>query len=158
MLDEPHLEQNPTTPETETGKVAFALTRDEDGYPPADWEHLWGRRVGDSLFELDNTPFFARGVSYHDVVLVDRREGLNVFREVVRKSGHSTLRVMLFEEKLTDELRSRLADLGCATELSHIPGLIAVDIPPSVELSQVRAILEEGERSGYWEYEEAAIR
>ena len=140
------------------GKVAFPLTRDEDGYPPADWEHLWGRRLEESLYALDNTPFFARGVSFGDVVRVERRDGLNIYREVVQPSGHSTLRVILFEQAQAEVLRHRLRGLLCATEQSHIPGLVAVDVPPSADLTEVRRFLDEGEQAGLWEYEEAAVR
>jgi hypothetical protein len=139
-------------------RVAFRLKRDDDGYPPADWEHLWARPVGDSMFKLDNTPFFARGVSYGDIVLVELREGMHVFDRVVRPSGHSTLRVILFKPELVDDLRSQLRALGSQTELSHIPGLIAVDVPPSVDLARVKALLAAGEAAGDWEYEEAAVR
>jgi len=149
----PHAERTP-----EMGKVAFHLAQDEDGYPPAEWEHLWGRRVGDSLYALDNTPFFARGVSFGDVVLVENRDGLNVFLEVVRPSGHSTIRVILFDQAHAQDIRKRLRDLACASELSHIPGLIAVDVPPTADLASVRRLLNSGEQSGQWEYEEAAVR
>lgn len=141
-----------------TAKVAFRLVRDEDGYPPADWEHLWAHSLGESLFVLDNTPFFARGASVGDVVLAEQSEGLNQFRRVVRPSLHSTLRVILFRQELADELRSQLRQLGCKSEQSHLPGLIAVDVPEPSLLGPVRDLLESGEVAGDWTYEEAAIR
>ena len=124
-------------------KVAFPLAQDEDGYPPVNWEHLWARRVGDSLFELDNTPFFARGVSYRDLVRAEEAEGMNVFRELVRPSGHSTIRVILFDQGLTGGLRRSLHDLGCASEAGHVPDLIAIDVPPTVNLTDVRKLLDD---------------
>jgi hypothetical protein len=139
-------------------KVSFRLERDEDGYPPADWEHLWARWTADGLYELDNTPFFARGVSYGDVVAADFANGLYEFREVVRPSGHSTLRVIVLEGGRMQELRASLHDLGCSTELSHLSNLVAVDVPPSVPYGDLTTFLQSGENAGYWEYEEAAVR
>lgn len=138
-------------------KVAFHLVQDADGYPPADWEHLWAHRVGESLFVLDNIPFFVRGVSLGDLVSVEHTGGLNQFREVVQPSGHSTLRVILFDTNLASGLRAKLKELGCETELSHLSNLIAVDVPSSKNLAEVRAVLTDGENSGGWEYEEAAV-
>ncbi|MGH7717996.1 MAG: DUF4265 domain-containing protein [Gemmatimonadaceae bacterium] len=139
-------------------KIGFRLVRDEDGYPPADWEHLWARAVGDDQYVIDNTPFFVRGISFGDVVAAERESGQLVFRQLVQPSPHSTLRVILFRKDLVVRLRQRMRELGCATELSHVPGLIAVDVPPGVSLESVRQVLDVGEKAGDWEYEEAAVR
>jgi hypothetical protein len=148
---------SPSRTDPRAAKVAFRLVQDEDGYPPADWEHLWAHQVGESLFVLDNIPFFARGVSAGDLVSVQLKAGMNEFREVVQPSGHSTLRVIFFDTTLISELRSKLKELGCETEQSHLPNLVAVDVPPSTDLETVREVLAEGEDSGKWEYEEAVI-
>lgn len=148
----------PTATDDLNSKVSFRLERGDDGYPPADWEHLWATRLPDGTFELDNTPFFAVGVSYLDVVATVRGDGMNVFRSVVRASGHSTLRVILFDTAVLQTVRTALRELGCSTELSHLPNLIAVDIPPNVELNRVRQYLSKGELDGQWEYEESALQ
>lgn len=142
----------------EQAKIAFRLVPDEDGYPPADWEHLWARAVGADLYLIDNTPFFVYGISLGDLVKAAPESGLLVYQHTVKRSLHSTLRVMLFRKDQVDQLRERLASLGCATELSHIPGLVAVDVPPEVTFPLVRALLDEGEEKGDWEYEESALR
>jgi hypothetical protein len=142
----------------EQAKIAFRLVRDEDGYPPADWEHLWARAVGADLYLIDNTPFFVYGISLGDLVKAEPESGLLVYQYTVKRSLHSTLRVMLFRKDQVDQLRERLDSFGCATELSHIRGLVAVDVPPEVSLPLVRALLDEGEEKGDWEYEESALR
>ena len=83
---------------------------------------------------------------------------MNVFQSVVRQSGHSTLRVVLFDTTVLDSVRANLSELGCSTELSHLPNLIAVDIPPDVELNRIREYLSRGELDGRWEYEESAVQ
>jgi len=148
-------------------KVIFDLERDEDGYPPADYEHLWARPLGDNLYELDNTPFFVRGVSTSDVVVAEPDTDNNLrFKAVKTPSQHTTLRVIVFretsdaraiEERVRD-LRTQLTNLGCSSELSHLPGLIAVDVPPEVSVESVTDVLAEGEARDLWEYEEAALR
>lgn len=142
----------------EQTKIAFHLAQDEEGFPPADWEHLWARVVGDGLYFIDNTPFFIYDISFGDIVEAAEESGQLVYRRSVQRSPHSTLRVMLFRKERAAQLRQRLRELGCATELSHVPGLIAVDVPPEASLASVRSLLNSGEEAGDWEYEEAAIR
>src|SRR5258707_2576871 len=119
-------------------KVGFTLDPDEDDYPPAGWEWMWANRVSDSTFEIDNIPFFAKGIGFGDIVTADQtNEGL-IFRELVQPSGHSTVRVVIFREDRNDEqlratveeIRQFLRAMGCSSELSHISSLIAVDVPP----------------------------
>ncbi len=114
-------------------KVFFELQQDEDGYPPVTCESLWATPVGNGLYRFDNIPFFARGVAYEDVVSAVRRDAK------------------------APELRRELEALGCDTEQSHIPNLFAVDVPPSVSLEEVRRLLETGDASEHWEYEEACL-
>ncbi|KFA89393.1 DUF4265 domain-containing protein [Archangium violaceum] len=139
-------------------KVFFELEQDEDGYPPVTCESMWATPVGNGLYRLGNIPFFASGVAYEDVVSAVRRDdGTRGFVEVVRPSGHSTLRVIVYEASEVPALRQELEALGCDTELSHIPNLMAVDVPPAVPLDSVRSLLETGTASERWEYEEACL-
>lgn len=143
-------------PSSPLEKVAFRLTPDEDGFPPADWEHLWADSVGENQFRLDNTPFFAYGVSYGDIVSTVREGELNVFETVVRPGGHSTVRVILMDKESTDDLFARVSEMGCQVETSHIPGYLAVDVPPLPLEPGLRHYLDEGEAAGLWEYEVSA--
>jgi hypothetical protein len=146
-------------------KIGFKLERDQDDYPPADWEWMWASRVSDSTFKIDNAPFFAKGVSAGDVVAAEQTDCGLVFRDLVQPSGHSTVRVVVFRgdrndgdvQTLVGELREYLRALGCSTELSHIPNLFSVDIPPEVDYSSVSAFLSLKETSGILEYEEACL-
>ncbi len=139
-------------------RVSFRLLVDEDGYPPADWENLWAQPLGNDRYQLDNTPFFAVGVSLGDVVHAIDDGNRRVFHALSAPSGHSTLRVVIGDPSTLIPLRTRLAELGCASELSHIPNLIAIDVPPASSLAAVRAYLDEGQARAKWEYETSAIR
>jgi Domain of unknown function (DUF4265) len=154
-----------TNEKQEMVKVGFKLDRDQDDYPPADWEWMWASRVGESTFKIDNSPFFAKGISAGDIVAAEQTNGGLVFRDLIQPSGHSTVRVVVFrgdrnEEQvraLIAELRESLKALGCSTELSHIPNLFSVDIPPEVHYSSVSAFLSQKEAVGILEYEEACV-
>ena len=139
-------------------KIAFRLTPDEDGYPPADWESLWAITRSDGCYEIDNIPFFARGVASGDLVSAHESLGQLVFEQVLQSGGHSTLRVIMTDLARKDEIRSRLLILGCESEGSHLPSLFSVDVPPDADYAAVSSLLAQEEDQGVLEYEEAALR
>jgi|SRR6218665_640495 len=138
-------------------KVLISLEQDEDGYPPASVESLWALPKGGGHFQLDNIPFFATGVAWGDIVSASREEGAFRFQEVVQSSGHSTLRVAISEPADVPAVRALFEQKGCSVEQSHLPRLIAVDVPPSVPLESLRPVLEAGREQGRWDYEEACL-
>ena len=137
-------------------KVSFRLEKDEDGYPPADYEHLWAQEVNSGLM-LDNIPFFAYGVSWGDVVAVEPVNGLLMFTSVKEYSHHSTVRLLLRDPSEWEPVKEEIASLGCSGERSHLPRLVAVDIPPDVDIDAVRAYLSKGLSEERFEYEEGAV-
>ena len=138
-------------------KVLFHLEQDEDSYPPASVESLWALPKGDGLFQVDNIPFFATGVAVGDIVLATQEEGAILFQEVVQASGHSTLRVAISEAGDVPAVRALFEQKGCSVEQSHLPRLIAVDVPASIPLGSLRPILVAGQEQGRWDYEEACL-
>jgi hypothetical protein len=147
---------------TETGteqyvKILFELEQDEDGYPPASAETLWATTLGNGLFKLDNIPFFALGVAVNDIVAAVPEEGVFHFNEVAQPSGHSTIRILVYEPSDVPAVRALFTQLGCTTELSHLPRLIAVDVPPAVSLDRVKEVLDSGRDQNRWGYEEACL-
>ena len=139
-------------------KILFRLERDADGYPPNDWESVWAKVAGSGRYEIDNVPFYVRGVSWKDIVEAEERDEEYFFKRVVRPSGHSVLRIIVFKKDEVPALRERLIELGCSSEASHIEGFLAVDVPPNVPLGRVRQYLDTGEQREWWEYEEASLR
>lgn len=73
--------------------VLVALPRHWAAHPT---ESLWARRVGEDLYVLMAVPFFAYDLNYRDVVRAtfDGDGARPVVREVVRRGGHTTLRVV----------------------------------------------------------------
>src|SRR5437899_11916700 len=78
---------------TSDAKVLFRVPED-DG--TTNVETLWATSVGEDKYQIDNSPFYAYGVSWQDIVFApfDQNEGFPTFQKVVAKSGHRTLRVI----------------------------------------------------------------
>lgn len=138
-------------------KILFHLEQDEDGYPPASVESLWALPKGEGLFQVDNIPFFATGVAVGDLVSATPEEGAFRFQDVVQASGHSTLRLAISEAADVPAVRALFEQKGCSVEQSHLPRLIAIDVPPSVPLDSLRPVLIAGQEQGRWDYEEACL-
>lgn len=47
--------------------------------------------------------------------------------------------------------------MGCDSEISDQPRLVAVDISPSVLYKEIKGYLDEGEVNGKWDYQEACL-
>lgn len=47
--------------------------------------------------------------------------------------------------------------MGCGSEISDSPRLVAVDIPQNIEYGLIKKYLDDGELSGKWDYEEACL-
>jgi hypothetical protein len=137
--------------------MLIRLEQDEDGYPPTTEESLWVIPLGEGLFQVDNTPFFAWDLALGDVVAADPEEEVWRFKQVVRRSGHSTLRLLIYDVAKVTAVIEQFTALGCLSERSHIPGLVALDVPPSTSWAEVKRLLTEGEATERWGYEEACL-
>lgn len=140
-------------------KIFFRLEQGEDGYPPVTTESLWAKEVPEIGYQLDNVPFYAKGVSWNDIVEAEPDEdGSLNFKRVVRQAGHSTIRVMVFDEAEVSPLRKELEKLGCDSEQDYVHQLISVDIPPTVDIRNVWNLLEQCLSDDKLEYEDACIQ
>lgn len=119
-------------------------------------ESAWAVPIGEN-FKLDNILFYTPEYSLGDIVSAENRNGELFVTGLVQESGHSTVRVVLFEKESVAPLREKLKKLGCDTEISDVSGLISVDIPPEVDYSRIKNLLVEGEVSSKWSYEESCI-
>lgn len=135
-----------------TAKVLFRVPRSDGS---ADVETLWAYDLGDNRYKLDNTPFYAYGVSLGDTVLAPHNadEGRPAFDRVLSKSGNRTIRVA-FEPPVepgnpSDHVLQRLVQLGCQYEGAN-PRYIAITVPPEVDLSAVASCLVECQAN--WEH------
>lgn len=138
--------------ETKLAKVMFRVPDSEGG---EDVETLWAFPMGGDLFKIDNSPFYAYGVSWGDTVEAPWSEehGFPVFRRVVEKSGYRTVRVILKppaeNNNESQKLLEEITALGCSYEGAN-RSYITVDIPKEIDLWKVRDFLIEKEAK--WEH------
>ena len=117
-------------------------------------ETLWATRVGPDLYRLDNSPFWAYGVSWYDVVEAHQDpDGVLRMSRVVTKSGHRTIRI-IFEPGVRESPEAQAIldgarQLGASHEGMN-PGYFSLDIPPEGDLMAVAGFLTE--RGVQWEH------
>ena len=142
---------------------------------PAEWhgrpsETLWAEPVekaaSSAIFRLRNSPFFAEGVSFLDMVsAIPDRDGNGLeFSGVIERSGHSTYLILVPADSTDFAENWRiLEDLGCryeSTTLARKGGkkiLYAVDVPPETDIDAVYERLSDGERDGVWTFQESHV-
>ena len=138
---------------TDLEKVVFELEEDWHGYGT---ESMWAERIDENEFRLRNSPFYAKGVSFLDEVETINVMGQNVFKEVLQAGGHSTYRIIIFQEQYEinfERFWEPLETIGCnyerATEI-----LFAIDVPPTTDVQEVCRLLDVGSEEGVWDFEE----
>jgi len=119
-------------------------------------ESAWAVPEG-LYYRIDNILFYASEYSLGDIVNVEDRKGELFVIELIKESGHSTVRIVFYDINDVVKTREYLKNLGCESEISDIPTLIAVDIPPNVDYKKIKAYLEDGTSLSKWGYEEACI-
>ncbi|TCL00303.1 uncharacterized protein DUF4265 [Shimia isoporae] len=121
-------------------------------------ESVWATSFGVGLFKVENSQFFARGISYGDIVHAESKEGANVFERTVTSSGGSTYRIFL-GENVTDAQFERfwrpLEAEGCTYESGEFGyAMYSVDVPKDTDVQRVFSLLNEGLLQKVWDFEE----
>lgn len=121
-------------------------------------ETVWATRLEDGLYKVENSPFFARGVSYEDTVLAVPQKGLNMFVRTVASSGGSTYRIIPNKGSADAQFQrfwKLLETEGCTYEQGYFGyTMYAVDVPRDTDLQKVYALLNDGLSQKVWEFEE----
>lgn len=132
-------------------KIVFKL--DANAWHGSATETLWATPLGLNTFRVENSPFYAFGVSFDDIVsAVPTPEGL-VFSGVIDRGGHSTYRLINIDTTKFSFFWPQVQQLQCTYEEGP-NGLLAVDVPPNANIHLVYEKLEDGERAGAWDFEE----
>ena len=125
------------------------------GPDASDIETLWAVPVDTDLYRLDNSPFFAYGLSWQDVI--EAKPADDQFLEYVRcvrKSGNRTVRVIFQDYRSDDqpaqEILRELKNLGCSYEGMQ-PRMISINVPQQINLRKVTVFLTE-QHGLQWEY------
>jgi hypothetical protein len=123
------------------------------------YENLHASFVEGDSYKLRNSPFYAYGVSFNDIVSVRECSGRLLFNSVTKRGGHSTYRVKIPPDRNEEYFLRHwnfLASLGCSYESSSAnPKMIfSIDIPPAADVSSVYEFLDNMENEKVWEFEE----
>jgi hypothetical protein len=134
-------------------RITFPLDpQDSHGFTT---ERLWAESLGKGRYLLRNSPFYAFGVSNEDIVLCQENDEHVIFQRVLIRGGHSTYRLKPSNRSIHDtqfqEYWKPLEALGCTFEEGP---MLSLDVPPTTDIYAVYALLEVGENSGIWEFEE----
>jgi uncharacterized protein DUF4265 len=138
-------------------RVPLERSPEEPG-PADDW--LWAEALGNARFRVESCPFFAYGISRDDIVHAAERAGEEapLLDDIVEKGGHRTLRFALSPDlelaaPEVQGLLERLLELGCTHEVLR-PKIVAVDLPPEVDIGVVAELLQRSTREGslLWEW------
>jgi hypothetical protein len=129
---------------------------------PFETESFWAKPLGNDLYELRNSPWYAFDLHFCDVVraVPDNPDEKPRILEVVRPSGHKTLRVLFLPEVGEAE---RLELLGFLHRWrgfheSCTGRLYAVDVEPEGDYGAVCDQLWAWERAGRLVYETGTTR
>ncbi|MBC7881547.1 MAG: DUF4265 domain-containing protein [Anaerolineae bacterium] len=140
--------------ESKYEKLVFVV-EENDGSSTC--ESVWVRAVGDSLYCVDNIPFFVDDVSIGDVISAEVVDNVNYFKEIVERSGSSIVRVMVNDELYVEEAINKLQEFGCHTE-RMLPKVFALEVPAELSFENIIDYLWQGEQSKRWIYETSCLR
>lgn len=121
-------------------------------------ESVWVTGLGDGFYKVENSPFFARGLSYEDIVQAELQDGVNMFIRTVSSSGRSTFRIIL-SDSASDAQFERfwepLGAEGCTYEHGDFGyAMFSVDVPKETDVQKVFSLLNEGVSQEVWDFEE----
>ena len=142
--------------ESDDKTVLLRAELSQEDWPNLEAELTSAREVRPSCFVLLESPFYAYGLSRGDTVLTTLRNGELSIEKVVDRSGHSTYRVLRTESAQEGDFNKflcRLRDLGCVVTLRQ-KRLFSVDVPRKTDADEVYVLLEAGEKSAAWSFEE----
>ena len=144
-------------PHGEFVRIVVPLEREPgDGGPEDEW--LWAEPLGGGRFRVESAPFFAYGLSHGDVVRAGEPGDMPRVESIEHKGGHRTMRVALDpewepERPEVSAFLQGLEGIGCAVEMLP-PKIVALDVPPEVDVAEVVRRLQEALRTGIaiWEW------
>lgn len=120
-------------------------------------ESMWAAELGDDLYELRNAPFYAYNLNFGDVVLAtaDSPERKPQVRQVIRRSGHRTMRLAIADDQPADTVLALLASLkplAVSYEKANAR-YFALDLEPAADVDAIRARLDQWAGEGVLHYE-----
>lgn len=125
-------------------------------------EAFWATPLGNDLYRIENVPFYAYGLNFHDIVKAtpESNETIPEIRELIEASGHRTFRV--FFEKEVDqeqqiELLNSLRELNISYERANAI-YFSLDMAPEGNYQAVFDQLDAWEQRGLLGFETCEAR
>ena len=120
-----------------------------------DVETLWAKPTDVNQYQLDNSPFYAYGVSWQDIVEAKSApDKILEYVRCVKKSGNRTLRVIFQDYGINDpqaqSILQGLRRMGTSYEGMQ-PKMISINVPPRKDLDEITEFLDE-QAGLQWEY------
>jgi hypothetical protein len=83
-------------------------------------ESMWATPLGNDLFKVENIPFYAYGLNFHDIVraIPDSEGQISEIRALVEPSGHRTFRVF-FQKNISRGKQEEILDLLSVLTVSY---------------------------------------
>ncbi|MFV1884065.1 MAG: DUF4265 domain-containing protein [Balneola sp.] len=125
-------------------------------------ETMWATPLGKDLYKLENVPFYAYGLNFHDIVKAtpDSGDTIPEIREVVEYSGHRTFRVFFskeIERSAQEEILESMKDLAISYESAN--GIYySLDMQPTGDYQAVFDRLDELEKENILGFETCEAR
>lgn len=125
-------------------------------------ESMWATPLGNDLFSIENIPFYAYGLNFHDIVRAtpNSSDQIPEIRELVRPSGHRTFRVFFkkhisrdSQEEVLDSLKELAVSYERANEI-----YFSLDMQPTGTYQAVFDKLEELSAENILEFETCEAR
>lgn len=120
-------------------------------------ERLWIEQKSESEYQLKNIPFFAPNLAFNDIISVEDDDGDFYFEDLIKASEHSTIQIVMFNNKQIDDVLKNLEELRCSWEGMDGQKIIAVDVPPSVNYAEVQEYLQKMQANNIFDYKEACL-
>ena len=121
-------------------------------------ESVWAEEMAVNKYRIANIPMFFYGASLDDFVSAREKNGLLFFDKIIIHSGHSTYRLLVEKtapKALFDKYWEPLSKTGCKFETKEgTVRIIAIDVPPDVDVNSIYKLLEAGENNRVWTFEE----
>ena len=142
-------------------KVRFELEVLENGFPPVGVETLHARLVDTNTVELDNTPFFAKGVAVGDLLRCSKTKQDHIvqFEGVLSPSGNKSISIIFIHDDIKEETYQFFKSNDCYCEYGEFGGfnMLAVSINQTIDYSKLAFYLGKIEELGKISYAELCI-
>ena len=125
-------------------------------------ESFWATPLGNDLFRIENIPFYAYGLNFHDVVKATSTSDLLIpeIQELVELSGHITFRVF-FEKNIArlkqEEVLNSMKELHVSYERANNI-YFSLDVQPNGNYQTVFDRLDELENKNILGFETCKAR